>query len=57
MVNLHRVGFHNTETSKGNLPVDEIDKDDVNQSLIDSWYHHGSISRVKFSIVSNGIDI
>jgi hypothetical protein len=39
------------------LTGNEIDKDDVNQSLIDSWYHHGSISRVKFSVVSNGIDI
>ena len=39
MVNLHRVGYHNKETTKGNLLANEIEKDDVNQSLIDSWYH------------------
>ena len=38
MVKLHRVGYRNTETSKGNLPVNEIDKDVVNQ-MIDSWCH------------------
>ena len=39
MVKLHRVGYHNPEMSKGNLPVKALDKDDVNQSLIDSWFH------------------
>ena len=38
------------------LTGNEIDKDDVNQSLIHGIMH-GSISRVKFSIVSNVIDI
>ena len=31
MVKLHRVGYRNTGTSKGNLPVNKIDKDVVNQ--------------------------
>ena len=30
MIKLHRVGYRNTGTSKGNLPVNEIDKDVVN---------------------------
>ena len=39
MVKLHCVGYHNMDTSKGNLPVNEIDKDDMNQPIIDSGHH------------------
>ena len=53
MVKLHHVGYHNTKTSKGNLPVNKIDKDVMNQMVTSTDLYLGR----SFGIASNGNDI